>query len=776
MCAARWPIKTARLLLCVLLLAAAALLGWQAQRHALLSTDLAELLPADAQIGAVARQAETVSEAALNRQLVLLAGAADARQAQDAALQLAAQWRQSGLFERVTERTEVDMAAWQQDAALLQLALLPPDVATQLQRRPRDYFRQRAEDLSNPFAPPSLLPVTQDWLGFGRYILPKTQVQSRLQWDESSGMLQTEDAGTHWVLVRAVLPENNGVVDVPSALLPLLQQTQKHAHERGWQVRVAGGAVFAAEAKADGERESRWMGLAGISLTLLLLLAVFRRVRVLLLLLPLACGVLLGLAACVAVFGHVHILTLVIGTSLVGVLIDFPLHWLAPAALDARWAAQAALKRVLPVFAISLLVTVGGYVLLLLTPLAVLRQTAVFSALALVGAFAATAVLLPPLFARWRPRPYPGLAAWAQRAQQGLLRHRRRLAQCLLLLLLGAALGLWRSNWHDDIRQWVRLPPHWLQQAQDIGRITGTVPAGQFYLLEAGSEDALLEADAALSARLAAQSPGSVAGFQSLSQWVLPVPAQQAVQAQLRVLASQPAAWADMNALGVPDAAVRQALMRAAARPPVTLSGSLNSPLAAAWQPLYLGEVAPGRFVGMVRLHGVRDTEALAALAAQMPGVTWLDKPARLNALFRQTRNQATWLKLASFALAWAVLACVLGRLRGTRVLAVPLAAAVLTVSVLGWLGQTVSLFALFGLLLVSAIGVDYALYIAAADDDGHERLVGMALAATTTLLSFLLLGFSSTPAVAGFGLSVAVGVLWNAVLAMWLLPAPTEV
>ena len=200
---------------------------------------------------------------------------------------------------------------------------------------------------------------------------------------------------------------------------------------------------------------------------------------------------------------------------------------------------------------------------------------------------------------------------------------------------------------------------------------------------------------------------------------------------------------------------MRQALLQTAVLPPVSLSGSLNNPLAQAWQPLYLGQVAPGRFVGMVRLNGVHDTAALRDVAAAVAGVHWVDKPARLNTLFHQTRNQAAWLKLVSFALAWLALMAMLGRRRGSQVLAVPLASAVLTVAVLGWLGQPVSLFAMFGLLLVSAIGVDYALYIATAKHDGHERLIGMLLAAATTLISFVLLGFSATPAVAGFGLAV---------------------
>ena len=46
------------------------------------------------------------------------------------------------------------------------------------------------------------------------------------------------------------------------------------------------------------------------------------------------------------------------------------------------------------------------------------------------------------------------------------------------------------------------------------------------------------------------------------------------------------------------------------------------------------------------------------------------------------------------------------------RILAVPVAATLLTLACLGYVGQPITLFSLFGLLLVSAIAVDYAIFM----------------------------------------------------------------
>lgn len=166
----------------------------------------------------------------------------------------------------------------------------------------------------------------------------------------------------------------------------------------------------------------------------------------------------------------------------------------------------------------------------------------------------------------------------------------------------------------------------------------------------------------------------------------------------------------------------------------------------------------------------MENAAAVQAAVRHLEGVRWVDKRAHLNELFHHTRNQAAWLKLASYALAWLLLWKIFGARRGALILAVPLASALGVVALLGWLGVPVSLFAMFGLLLVSAIGVDYAVYAYAAHESAPARLGGMLLAALTTGISFGLLALSSTPAVAAFGTTVALGVVLNLLFAAWLL------
>lgn len=737
-----------------------------ASRAPFWQSDMEALLPPDAALPLAEQRLLQARETAQNRQLLLLVGAA---RPLPLAERLRDDWLASGLF----------VSAELQRAPLLETLrdayrhaayrVLPPAARQQLRDDPAAYFRDRTEALINPFAV-AVLPPDADWPGFSRYFPPTLAAA----WQpDADGLLSRELDGKRWLLLRATLNADSGILGDPR-LLALLARSEQEAKALSGETHVAGAAIFAAAGRASGEAESRWMSILGAALTLTLALAVFRRLRVLLIALPMACGLLGGLAATVALCGNAHLLTLVIGSSLIGLLLDFPLHWLGKSTLPG-WQPYAALAALRRPFFISLLITLAGYAFLLATPLPILRQTAVFALVALPLAWLTTLWTLPPLFRHYLPRANPHFAAGAVAVGRSLQRLRQR--RLFVPAAFIVALLLWHSDWQDDIRQWISLPPHWLQQAQAAAQIGGVEPAAQQFLIHAPDDDTLLQRDAALAARLEnAKAGGALQDYSAISQWVWRHDEQQAMTVSLRALASRPEAWQALTDAGVAPDTIAAALRAVAAPPVQTVAVQLANPLAARWQGLYVGrQDADGAVYSSVALYGVRDSAALAALA-DGDGIRYLDRRARLNALFATTRSEALWLKLASYLVAFIILrAAAFSPRDSLKILAVPLAAAVLTVAVFSALGLPLSLFAAFGLLLTSALGVDYAVYAQSVGSPATTRFCGMLLAALTTVMSFGILAFSSTPAVAAFGLCVALGIAFSLALATWLLPPLSE-
>ena len=470
--------------------------------------------------------------------------------------------------------------------------------------------------------------------------------------------------------------------------------------------------------------------------------------------LPILIGMLSGVVATVWGFGQIHILTLVIGTSLVGVLIDFPLHWLAGSLFDRKWLPLLAMQKLRFTFFISLLVTLLGYGLLAFTHLPILQQTALFSAVSLITALLATQLFLPYLFYRYQPTTLLSERRTFNLIQKGLntfvnKRFNKGTLLIISLLVLGGGI---KSSWHDDIRQWVSMPQSMLNEAQTIGELTGVDLGSQYFLLTAENEALLLEKDAKLSKQLAQRN----ITFKSLSQWIAPLAEQKQFAEYLQHISADD--YAVLNDIGVPPEKIQQNLTALSQRKPLTLSEALNTQLGQAWKMLYLGELAPNQVASIIKISQA-DSATMQALANNRD-IFWQDKRSHLNQAFKEAKEQAAWLKIISFVIAGLLLWKVFETKTSIRILFIPCIAILGTVAILGWIGLSIGLFSMFGLLLVSAIGIDYAVYMKTVHEEPSHKRITLTLAACTTLISFLLLAISSTPAVATFGISVSIGVI----------------
>ena len=253
-------------------------------------------------------------------------------------------------------------------------------------------------------------------------------------------------------------------------------------------------------------------------------------------------------------------------------------------------------------------------------------------------------------------------------------------------------------------------------------------------------------------------------GFLALDQLVSQPGEQQHLRAALNAL---PQHWQPLLAVGVPESALQNELTQLQALPVQSIDDALKGPLAEPWRALWLGKNPEG-VAAMVSLQGLNDASLLRAQAQDLPGVKLVDRLGDLNKVFAATQISAAELKLLSCVLIVVLLIAPFGFGGALRIVALPLLAALCSLASLGWLGQPLTLFSLFGLLLVTAISVDYAILMREQIGGAAVSLLGTLLAALTTWLSFGLLAVSSTPAVSNFGLSVSLGLAFSFMLAPW--------
>ncbi|MEW5544542.1 MMPL family transporter [Pseudomonas soli] len=749
-----------------LLLVMLAIAGWQWHRGAPLSADLMTLVPGATQDPLVLRAEQRMQEP-LNREMLVLVGHPEREHALALADRLAAQWQGSGLFEKVQWSLQTDLSALRAQLLQGRLALLSANDREQLSTQPQAFIEQRVQSLFDPFAGFSLVPSQDDWLGLTGRIQNSQPMPVNVQLDTASGALVAEADGQQWVLLRARTQGNAFDMHLPLQVAELLAASRLDADQHGARLLAASGLLYAAAGQQQASREITWVGGGATLGILLLLLLAFRRWRVLLAFVPVLVGMLFGAVVCVALFGQMHVMTLVLGSSLIGVAVDYPLHYLSKSWSLKPWHSWPALRLTLPGLSLSLATSAIGYLALAFTPFPALTQIAAFSAAGLLGAYLSAVCLLPALLAGVELRP----AQWPLRIAQTLTRLRERLLArvpsgvLLILVLLFCAAGLWRLDSRNDIRQWVGSPPQLLQEAQAVARITGYQPTSQFYLVRGNDPQQLLERLQALSGKLGELVElGKLKGYMSLSQLVAS-PAEQAHLQQ--ALARLPEHLQPLVALGVPAAALDSELKHLQQLPLQSIDEVLGGPLGEAWRPLWLGQDGDG-VAAIVSLQGLGDTALLRLQTDDLPGVQLVDRLGELNQLFAATQLSAAELKLLSCLLIVMLLVLPFGLRGALRIVALPLLAALCSLASLGWLGQPLTLFSLFGLLLVTAISVDYAILMHERIGGAAVSLLGTLLAAVTTWLSFGLLALSNTPAVSNFGLAVSLGLAFSFLLAPW--------
>ena len=168
--------------------------------------------------------------------------------------------------------------------------------------------------------------------------------------------------------------------------------------------------------------------------------------------------------------------------------------------------------------------------------------------------------------------------------------------------------------------------------------------------------------------------------------------------------------------------------------------------------------------------HEIDAAQVRAALAADELPALFVDTKGESDRLYAGYLNEALLLALAGLAAIVALLALTLrSAARVVRVLA-PLAAAVLVVvAALVLAGVALTILHLVGLLLIVAVGSNYALFFdraAGAAGPSPRTLASMLFATLTTVAGFGLLAFSSVPVLQAIGTTVGPGAILALVFA----------
>ena len=746
---------------------AATALGIRVDRGLSLDADIQALLPGS-QASPLQQRALAQLDQSRNQQLLFLVGHPAPEQARAAANELAVQLTAQPAITAATARQSPGhVSALQALYAPVEGLLLTRSSRQALaQGNPEPLLQQALRQLHSPQAWLTPISPARDPLLLQRQFLESLpQAQGQLRW--SDGYLETSNAQGRWVLVQARTREDAFSQARPQDLIDGLAQARQTIASQWPQAELlsAGMPLHGAHAAARAQWEMRVIGGLSLLAVVLLVLAVFRSGRPLLLTLTsTATGLLLALSVCSWLFERLHLITLVVGASLIGVTVDYAFHYFATAA-NRPDSPHTALARVGPAISLGLLTTALAYAALLAAPFPGLRQMAVFSICGLLGAWC-TVLCLFPWAAGTPVRPPAMLRAVHTRGLQAP----PKAGWVVLLITAVLAVSASQLTVRDGARSLYRPPASLMQQDQALNQRIAAVDPSRLFVISAADSESWLQTNEALLDALA-NSPQAAQAV-SIAQ---AVPSAKRQHQDRLALAPVYAAGGLLEryaaASGLSRAAQDRLLNHYTDAGILGLTRWLQSPVSEALRGLWAGADADGAS-GVVLLSQIRDEAALREIAAQIDGVEYLDRVSQLTELLATLRREAAALLALGVALAAIVLMLRYGIRAGLRTVLPAALAMVWVLGGLALLGIGFSLFHLFALLLVLGMGLDYAIFLRESADDRTATGLAIGMAALTTLLAFGLLALSQTPALQDFGQAVALGIGAALLLAWSLAPA----
>ena len=477
---------------------------------------------------------------------------------------------------------------------------------------------------------------------------------------------------------------------------------------------------------------------------------------------PLLAGGVTGILVLTLFYAEVHGITLAFGFTLLGIVIDYPLHLFT----HMRMSQEPLKQTVWPVLRVGIVSTLIAYGAFVFSGSQGLEQ---------LGVLACSGILAAALAAAWiahgdaglrYPAALPDVAPTVVEAATSL----RMLPATLLFITSGLILWL-VPVFNDDLGSLTPVDPDLLAEDARLRRSLGTVDMRYVVAIRDAQLEGVLQKTEHLVDKLDDLYVTLLRGWQAITQTLPSAARQQARLERLTDPASRKEFAAAIQAAGLQQDAFTA--FENAWQQQLEAPGSLtwedleqSSELAAPTSLLLLKDDAG--WVSVTLLRGLASPERLRGVLP--PGAQLHDLKATAEGLVKRYRQDLSLVLGVALVLLALLLGMALSVRRMLWLLISGGACVCGAAAVSAILQGGLSLFDLMALTLVAGLGLDYLLFYSSPQADAADGAVASAvgLCAASSFLVFGILGISSIPVLRGIGTTVAVGVVLAFLLARY--------
>lgn len=464
-----------------------------------------------------------------------------------------------------------------------------------------------------------------------------------------------------------------------------------------------------------------------------------------------------GLAYCITsiLFPSIHIFSFVFGTSVIGVTMDYSIHYIT------HWyfenGAKDVVKKIFASLFLGLLTTVISYVALSFSSIALLRQLSVFSIVGVTGSFLTVVIVFPLIFKNPPKKNNNGVLTLSEtylRSYSSVFANQRRILSFAVAILICISVwGVTKIRTDFSAAGLYSIPDNLIVQEIAVNERMGNMSNTDLLIVKADSVDALAEKEELLAPLLKDEQYLALSKFLPsikkqrenillVKKELLPLLEQQAealaLDRQTFLNIRKDIEQSEEHLVGIEQLAQFSAL--------------------SSLQKLILQN--DGSYFSVIILQKGLNAQTKSSIEAADFGIKVFSVLPAINAALERTAHEAMLFNIGAYLLIFFVIFMFLYKKQALVIIAIQMFCLLLNLGIHGLFGIPVNIFSILALILSLGISMDFFIFFSHNAEIKGITFIAVFLSMLTTILSFGTLSFSSFIPVRSFALSLFIGIV----------------
>lgn len=657
------------------------------------------------------------------------------------------------IFKSINTGAASNYESFINDIDLLKTAALKRSYLEDIKDNSTDFFNKHIDALLNSFII-KILPLEKDFFMLSSHSA-LLESGGNFKYDIKNDVLYTIYDNKTYYMVQAVLYDKYN----PTHLLYLVQDLKRSL---GGSVIISGGALFNADGHKQGINESIYMTILSILLSALILLTAFRKKSILYLMTTIIFSLTLGLAGCIFIFGTIHILSIIVSASLIGLVVDFSLHWLANN--QNKVIKSSSIRLIVKYLIVNFIITAVGYMLFMFSFMLLLQQIAVISIITLFASLLYTIFFLPYILDGayyTTSNIFNKIFHKYLKSIDFLMSYRLFVLLITAVIIIAGSIKLIAtSTFSDNIKNYSSINKDFLKDTIIAGDITGMKNPSNYLVID----NYTIDKEHKLIISLLKNN--LINNYKGLSQVFLSVP-EQAVLKDIFSKSKDNSSIINMYIeTGLDKNFIEEEFNKALSFKIMDINEILNINTAAPFRYFYQNNHGVVFFESNKSYNDLMDNNTFKNILF-LYDAEYYNLVEMINMYFSQIKSHAVILKLIGIFVGFFILSIVFSFKKSLKISFAVLLSLLFAISIFSILSIDINIFAVFGFILAGAVGIDYAVLMLNENINELDRYFGIFTSALTSIVSFVILTTSATYAVFTFGLSVALSLF----IFLYILP-----